>query len=99
MTCRKTCVAILYLTAKNLLPCVNHYIADCFKISALSCASHHHEHVTCALYPALRTVFDPPVQICHQAMPLTLDHRVSSTHYMICATDHIYEPWYRTQII
>jgi hypothetical protein len=72
MIYRKTCVTILYLTAKYTLPCVNHYIEDCFKISALSFAFHHHEHITCTSRPALRTVFDPK--------------RHSSTHTCITQT-------------
>jgi len=58
MIYRKTCITTLHLTTKYTLPCVNHYIADCFKISALSFVFRHHEHITFASQPALRTVFD-----------------------------------------
>jgi len=61
MIYRRTSVTIPYLTAKYTLPCVNHFIADCFKISALSFAFCHHEHITCASQPALHAVFDPKV--------------------------------------
>jgi hypothetical protein len=75
MKYRKTCVTILYLTAKNSLPCVDHYTADCFKISALSCAFH----------PALHTVFDPPVKkhICEHH---TSDYHGYQSPQVICAT-------------
>lgn len=96
MIYRKTRVTILFLTAKYTLPCVNHYTEDCFKITALSFAFHHHEHITCTSQTALRTVFDPNCHstahtyITQTGIPLPGDYHGYQSSRIICVhTDQV----------